>query len=227
MNTSTQENRGQGKTARSNKLIERGEKTRRHILGLSVDQASAEGLEGLTIGRLSKEIGMSKSGLFAHFGSKEDLQLATIKRAGEIFAEEIVYPVAGVEGGLRKLVAMLEHWVSYVERSVFRGGCFFFAASAEMDDRPGKVRDFVAELTGVWVDALEAEAGEAVRLGQLEKTCDVELLVFQLHGFVQEANWFFRLHKKERAFDLARRAIRERLSDNATKRGIEILSEEK
>jgi AcrR family transcriptional regulator len=208
---------------RPNKLIERGRKTRNEILGVSVDIASAEGLEGLTIGGLAKKLEMSKSGLFAHFGSKEGLQLAAIERAGEIFAREIILPTAEIERGLGKLTSMLEQWISYVERSVFRGGCFFFAASAEMDDRPGRVKDFVAELTKVWVDALEDESGEAVSRGELAEDCDVRLLVFQVHGFVQEANWFYRLHGDETAFEMARRSIRQSIDYWATDSGKQIL----
>lgn len=211
------------KTDRPNKLLERGERTRREILKMSVDIASAEGLEGLTIGRLARDLGMSKSGLFAHFGAKEDLQIATIDIAREIFVEEIILPVIEMESGLKKLLALLENWVSYVERNVFRGGCFFFAASAEMDDRPGKVRDFVADLTRAWVDALEDETSEAIELGELQKDCDIKLLVFQLHGFVQEANWFYRLHEDAGAFERARKSIGQSIRFNATDKGINIL----
>lgn len=208
---------------RPNKLLERGEKTRKEILKISVDIASAEGLEGLTIGRLAKELQMSKSGLFAHFGSKEGLQIATVDRAREIFAEEIVAETFAMEGGLEKLLKMLGNWISYVERNVFRGGCFFYAVSAEMDDRPGKVRDYIAKLTGAWVSALEDESRAAVGRGQLKKDCDVGLLVFQLHGFVQEANWFYRLHEDKNAFARARKSIRQVLDYNATAKGKRIL----
>jgi AcrR family transcriptional regulator len=206
-----------------NKLLERGQNTRRGILSKSVDIASAEGLEGLTIGRLAKDLKMSKSGLFAHFGSKEDLQLATIDTAREIFVEEIVLPIIEMESGLEKLLAMLENWISYVERSVFRGGCFFFAVSAEMDDRPGKVRDFVAEITNAWVIALEDEIKEAIDLGELKESSDIKLLVFQLHGFVQEANWFYRLHEETESFERARQSILQSLQFNATEKGLGVL----
>lgn len=211
------------KTRHQKEVILKGEKTRQEILKTSVDIASAEGLEGLTIGRLATELGLSKSGLFAHFGSKEDLQMATVQTAAEIFVAEIVEPAEVAENGLIKLYAMLDSWISYVERSVFRGGCFFFAVSAEMDDRPGKVRDFIAELTKSWVVKLENEAKLAVRLGELETDCDIELLIFQLHGFVQEANWFYRLHNDEKAFERARKSILQILKFSATEQGRAIL----
>ncbi len=189
------------------KSISHGNKIRLEILRVSTDIASAEGLEGLTIGRLAKDAGMSKSGLFAHFGSKEDLQLATLEAAALTFAEQIIEPTANVEPGVKRLVAMLEAWIQSVEKSNYRGGCLFFSASAEMDDRPGKVRDLLAELTESWVIALNNEAKLAVRLGELREDCNVELLIFQIHGFVQEANWFYRLHNEKRAFDWARKSI--------------------
>ncbi len=214
------------KTARQKETGLKGEKTRQEILKTSVDIASAEGLEGLTIGRLATDLGLSKSGLFAHFGSKEDLQIATVQTAAEIFVAEIVEPTEDDENGLVKLYAMLEAWISYIERSVFRGGCFFFAVSAEMDDRPGKVRDFIAELTKSWVVKLESEAKLAIRLGELETDCDVELLIFQLHGFVQESNWFYRLHNDEKAFVRGRKSILQILKFSATEKGTEVLNKE-
>jgi AcrR family transcriptional regulator len=122
----------------------RGEKTRNEILRTSVDIASAEGLEGITIGRLAKELGLSKSGLFAHFGSKVELQLATIDTARRDFVTDVIKPTEKTEPGLARLMAMMEAWIYSIERIQYRGGCFFFAASAEIDDRPGAVRDFLA-----------------------------------------------------------------------------------
>lgn len=204
-------------------MVRKGAKTRQKILESSVDIASAEGLKDLTIGKLAQDLGLSKSGLFAHFGSKEDLQIATVQTAAEVFIAEIVVPTEGAENGLVKLFAMLDAWIEYVEKSIFRGGCFFFAVSAEMDDSPGKVRDLIAELTISWVIKLENEAKLAIRLGELQKDCEVERLIFQLHGFVQEANWFYRLHEKAKAFDWARRSILEALEFNSTDLGRSIL----
>ena len=114
----------------------RGEKTRQDILQAAVHVASAEGLEGLTIGRLADELRMSKSGLFAHFGSKEELQLAVVSKARDIFVQEVVDPAFKRERGLVRLLAMLDEWLAYVGRSVFRGGCFFMASAIEFDSSP-------------------------------------------------------------------------------------------
>ena len=113
--------------------------TRREILQVAADIASAEGLEGLSIGRLAAELQMSKTGIFSHFGSKKQLQLATVEMAKQIFLERIVEPASRAPRGVRRLRAMLEHWLEYVETIIFRGGCFFAAASAEFDSRPGAV----------------------------------------------------------------------------------------
>src|SRR5918912_951571 len=110
-----------------------GERTRRGILEAAVDIASAEGLEGLTIGRLASEMEMSKSGLFAHFGSKEDLQLATVDAAREIFIREVIRPAFDTGQGLARLWKLCDIWLMYVRGGVFRGGCFFAAAAAEFD----------------------------------------------------------------------------------------------
>ncbi len=200
---------------KENKLIERGRKTRDDVLSISVDIASADGLEGLTIGRLAAELKMSKSGLFAHFGSKEDLQLQTVRRARDIFVAAIVTPADGIERGLPRLSAMLENWIRYVEEGVFRGGCFFFAVSSEMDDRPGRVRDLIAHLTISWVHGIEDEIRFAVEKGEFQSGTDAKLLAFQLHSFIQEANWFFRLHDDPSAFERARLSIRERIETHS------------
>src|SRR5215468_7740119 len=116
-------------------------KTRLEILQVAVDIASAEGLEGLSIGRLATELHMSKTGIFAHFGSKEQLQLATVDAAKQVFVVQIVKPALKHVRGKAGLMAMLENWIGYVERIVFRGGCFFAAASAEFDSHPGRLHD--------------------------------------------------------------------------------------
>ncbi len=196
----------------STKSISAGAKTRREILMLAVDIASAEGLEGLTIGRLAKDLGMSKSGLFSHFGSKIDLQLATIDMARNIFAESIIEPANKEEPGFARLKAMIDLWISYVESNIFRGGCFFAAASTEFDGRPGPVREQIATLTKAWVDALEFETRRAQENGDLHPDVDPKQLIFEIHSFVQEANWGFQLLDDKDYFARARTAIYQRLS---------------
>jgi len=198
----------------------RGEKTRELVLSSAVDIASAEGLEGLTIGLLAKDVGMSKSGLFAHFGSKAQLQLATIDRAKALFLQKVVEPSMERPEGLPRLYAMQSNWISYVQNETFRGGCFFAAASAEFDGRPGPIRERIASLTKYWRELLETEAVRAKELGHIDQRTDPALLAFQLHAFLQEANWAYQLLGDRGTFDQARAATQALLRQAATPEGI-------
>ena len=191
---------------------DRASKTRRDILRIAVDIASAEGLERLSIGRLAAELKMSKTGIFAHFGSKQQLQLATVDAAKQIFLEQVVQPSLRHPRGIARLRAMLENWIGYVERIVFRGGCFFAAASAEFDSRPGAVRDEIARLTKDWVRALQDEIifGRAAK--EISSSGHTVQLAFELHAYVQEANWAFKLFNDKSAFSHARQAIADSLA---------------
>lgn len=172
-----------------------------------MDIASAEGLEGISIGRLATELEMSKTGIIAHFGSKEQLQLATVDAAKQIFLEQVVQPVLARPRGVPRLLAMLENWIGYVERIVFRGGCFFAAAAAEFDSRPGPVRDEIASLSKAWLIGLRDEIAFAQSSKQVRADVDPAQLAFVLHAYVQEANWAFKLFNDESAFSQARQAI--------------------
>ena len=187
-------------------------KTRRDILSTATDIASAEGLEGLSIGRLASELGLSKTGIFAHFGSKQQLQLATVDSARQIFLEKVIQPALKQDRGLRRLCAMLESWLAYVEQIVFRGGCFFAAASAEFDSRPGPVRDQIARLTKSWLVSLQDETTIAVSNKEIRASIDPAQFAFELHAYVQEANWAFKLFNDKSAFVRARRAIRNKIA---------------
>jgi len=191
-------------------------RTRQGILRTAADIASAEGLEGLSIGRLATELKMSKTGVFAHFGSKEQLQLATVDSARQIFMEQVVQPAVVHPRGVERLRSMLDHWIGYVEQIVFRGGCFFAAASAEFDSRPGRVRDEIASLTKAWMVAIQDEIAVAQSLKQLGTNVDPVQLAFELHAYVQEANWAFKLFNDKSAFRLARRAIARQIGPAST-----------
>ncbi|MEQ4717491.1 TetR/AcrR family transcriptional regulator [Nonomuraea sp. B19D2] len=186
--------------------------TRAAILDRSVAIASAEGLEGLTIGRLAGELGMSKSGVLGHFGSKEALQLAVLDRAGEVFRAEVWEPALPAAPGLARLRVLCEAWISYLQRGVFPGGCFFVAAAHEFDGRPGPVRDAVESRFDVWRERLRKEARRAVDAGDLPEWTDPDQLVFELLGMAMALNHAIQLHRDPQAPDRARRAVRARLS---------------
>jgi AcrR family transcriptional regulator len=185
--------------------------TRTAILDHSVAVASAEGLEGLTIGRLALDLGMSKSGVLGHFGSKETLQLAVLDRAAEMFRAEVWEPARPAQPGLPRLRALCEAWISYLERGVFPGGCFFVAAAHEFDGREGTVRDAVAALFGAWRERLRKEARRAVEAGDLPAGTDADQVAFELLGVVMALNHAMQLHRDPEAAALARRAVRARL----------------
>jgi AcrR family transcriptional regulator len=201
-----------------------GERTRQSILERAVDLASAEGLEGLTIGRLASEMKMSKSGLFAHFGSKEELQLATVDAAREVFIREVVRPAFETKEGLLRLWKLCDIWLGYVRDGVFRGGCFFAAAASEFDSRPGPVRDRIAEIMKEWLAVLRRAVMDAQAEGQLEQSVDPSQLAFEFNALELGANWAFQLYGDRQAFARARDAILERLRRHATKSGASVLA---
>jgi AcrR family transcriptional regulator len=178
----------------------RGEtSTREAILERAVDLASTEGLEGLTIGRLAGEMELSKSGLFGHFGSKEELQIATVDAASARFIREVIAPAADTEEGWERLRALCDRYIGHLERNVFSGGCFWSAASAEFDSRPGPVRDAIRDRWGAWLTLLEDQA-------RIAGADDPRQLAYELTALVQGANSAYQLLRDERAFDRARAA---------------------
>jgi AcrR family transcriptional regulator len=197
----------------------RGDRTRRAILARAVDLASVEGLEGLSIGRLASELGVSKSGLFAHFGSKLELQLETVQAAAEIFEEQVWRPVADADPGIVQLVALVESWLRYFGDEAFTGGCFFSNAYHEFDSRPGPVRDAIAAQKRRWMNALIYHADVAVRRRQLRSDTDTAQLAFELDAVGSMANSIWQLESDEQAFGRAQTAIRSRLHQAATPSG--------
>jgi AcrR family transcriptional regulator len=210
----TQEVRGVAKGRKA-----QGARTRQAILEAAVDVASAEGLEGLTIGRLASKLQMSKSGLFAHFGSKEELQLATIEAARSIFVREVIRPAFEAAHGMPRLWKLCDVWLGYVQGGVFRGGCFFAAAAAEFDSRPGTVRDRIAEIMKEWLNILRRAVVEAKEAGHTDKGVDPTQLAFEFNALELGANWAFQLYGDRQAFARAREAILERLRNIATSSG--------
>lgn len=178
----------------------KGAATRAAILDCAVDLASAEGLEGLTIGRLAAELGMSKSGLFAHFGSKQELQLATVEAAAQRFRRAVIDPAAETPDGAPRLTAIAEAYLKHVDAGAYPGGCFWAATSAEYDDRPGPVRDAIAAALDAWLAELERQAG----IAGLE---DPDRVAFELYAVVMGANSRYRLSGDRRVFEHARTTI--------------------
>jgi AcrR family transcriptional regulator len=196
-----------------------GLRTRETILRRAADLASIEGLEGLSIGGLADDLGLSKSGLFAHFGSKEGLQLATIEAARQVYAQEVIAPALAAGSGLARLDGLCQRFLSYVERLVFPGGCFFAAAMAEFDCKPGPIKDKIADLQAAWMDTLGRAAAAAIDNGELNPHVDPDQLAFELEAALLSANWYFHLFNDASYMNRAREAIRRRLHSDATERG--------
>jgi AcrR family transcriptional regulator len=178
----------------------KGAQTRAAILARAADLASVEGLEGLTIGRLAGELGMSKSGLFAHFGSKQELQLATVAAAAERFRRSVVEPASAEPEGLPRLRALAERYIEHVDEGAYPGGCFWASTSAEYDDRPGPVRDAIAAAMAAWIGELERQAKIAGMEGP-------ERVAFELYAVATAANSRYRLSGDGRVFEYAREAV--------------------
>jgi AcrR family transcriptional regulator len=186
-----------------------GVETRAAILDRAVDLASIEGLEGLTIGRLAGELEMSKSGVFAHFGSKHELQLAAVEAAATRFREAVIDPAFGAAEGAPRMRAMAAAYLTHLDSDPYPGGCFWAATSAEFDDRPGPVRDAIA-------GALDAWLGELERQARIAAVADPALLAFELYAVVMGANSRYRLSGDRRVFGYARRSVERLLAELPT-----------
>ena len=194
----------------------RGARTRQAILAHAARLASAEGLEAVSLQRLAGDLGISKSGLFAHFGSKQELQLATVEEAARVFAEEVLKPGLRPPAGLGRVWALCEAFLSYVERSVFPGGCFFQAALAEFDARPGAIHDSVVEKRRYWGSSLARALREAQAAGEVREGVDTDQLAWELDCLLSGANAAYAVAREHVFLDRCRRGLRDRLNAAAS-----------
>jgi AcrR family transcriptional regulator len=189
-----------------------GERSRTAILREAAQLATVEGIDGLSIGRLARAVGMSKSGLIAHFGSKQELQLATIETASALFAEQVIEPALAGTTGLDRLQALAEGFLAHVEGRVFPGGCFFASIAAEMDTHPGPVRDEAVRLTDEWLRQLEAAVRDAQAEGSIDAGESPEQLAFELDSYLLLANAQYVISGEPTPIRRARRAVSRRLA---------------
>jgi AcrR family transcriptional regulator len=188
-----------------------GERSRRTILQAAARLASTRGLDRLSIGDLAEEAGMSKSGLYAHFGSKEELQLATIETAREIYDTEVVVPAGRADAGRARLLALAEAFIGHLERRVFPGGCFFIAAASAMAGREGRVHDRLAGFQAGWMALLREQATIARDGGELAPDEDIDQLIFELESYMLNAHSVFAFNGDTLILEQARGAVRRRL----------------
>lgn len=201
--------------------VERGNRTRKSVLRRAVDIASVEGLEALTVGRLAAELELSKSGVFALFGSKQELQLATVREAARIYTERVIRPAAETPAGIGRVWRLCELWLEYSRGRVFPGGCFFYGVIAEYDARTGPVHDTVVRAQRDWSARVERTIDEARTAGELRAGTDVGQLAFELVALMETANVLSVLHDEESAYRRARVGIATRLRGVAAP-GVEI-----
>jgi AcrR family transcriptional regulator len=190
--------------------IRRGDRTRRMVLARAVDIASVEGLDGLSIGRLAGELSISKSGLIGHFGSKEELQLSTIRAARAIFATTVIEPALRGTQGLARVRALLEAWLTYSSDRRFPGGCFFARASHEYAGRPGAVRDALAAIDDEWLKLIATSIEEAQAAGEIDPSVDAAQLAFDLDAYLDSANLRSLLGRTD-VYERAARSMADRL----------------
>ena len=188
-----------------------GERTRGAILRAAASLATVDGLEGLSIGNLAAATGMSKSGLYAHFGSKQELQLATVEEAGRIFEEEVVRPALVAPPGLAQLAAVCEAFFDHLQRRTFPGGCFMASVALEMGTRPGPVKERVAALQSEFVALVRGFAATALEQRELPAREDPDRLAFELYGIMLAADTNFVLHDDPKVLKLARQIVCQRL----------------
>ena len=188
-----------------------GERTRSAILRTAASLATVDGLEGLSIGNLAAATGISKSGLYAHFGSKQELQLATVDEAERILDAEVIQPALAAHPGLAQLAAVCEVFFSYLERRVFPGGCFFAATALEMGARPGPVKERVAAIQSDFTALLRTFAATAIEQHELPAHEDPDGLAFELHAILLGGDTKFILHDDPAVMNLARRVVHQRL----------------
>jgi AcrR family transcriptional regulator len=186
------------------------------VLDAAVSLASVEGLEGLSLARLAQTLGVSKSGLFAHWPDKQRLQLAITEHARQQWSEQIVQPALHAPKGLRRLWALHEHRLAFYQAGVLPGGCFFAAVGAEFDDRPGPVHEAVAQANDDWMTLLAGLAAKAIELGELRPGTDTGQLAFEIQALGEAVVVNTHLLRSGRSYAYARRAVLDRLRALAT-----------
>ncbi|MBB6133932.1 AcrR family transcriptional regulator [Massilia aurea] len=192
--------------------MRKGEQTRAAILDVALELASRNGLEGLTIGLLADRMSMSKSGVFAHFGSREDLQLEVVKLYHHRFEQEVFYPSIKETRGLPRLVAMYTRWVKRVSVEI-ASGCIYISGAVEYDDREGPIREELVSMVRAWQGALLRSVEQAMELRHLHTGFDAEQLVFEMHGLILALHHDARFLRNPGAVERARAGF-ERLIEN-------------
>lgn len=194
--------------------MSKGQATKAAILDEAVDIASRIGFNALTIGQLAESTGMSKSGLFGHFKSKEALQLETLERGRERFTDLVVRPTLVAPRGIARVRALLDNWLVW-ETEALEGGCVFVTASVEFDDQPGPMRDALVRNQTDWAEFIANVAGTAISEGDFRADVDTEQFAFTLLGIIYSFHHAARLLKDPKAIDHVRGAFEQLITSSA------------
>jgi len=196
----------------STKTLRKGELTRAAILDTALALAARDGLEGLTIGLLADQMQMSKSGVFAHFGSREDLQLEVIRLYNANFEQEVFYPALTQKRGLPRLQAMFANWIKRVSEEI-ASGCIYISGAVEYDDRPGELREKLSEMVTTWQRALRRATVQAIECGDLKADTDPDQLVFEMYGLILALHHDARFLKIPSSFDKVQTGFQRLIND--------------
>lgn len=199
--------------------MRKGDQTRAAIVSEAMAMASVQGLEGLSIGQLAAKVGMSKSGLFGHFGSKHALQLAVLEEIVERFINEVIRPALMLPTGEGRLRTLIENWLRWDTHGVPSGGCPLTAAANELDAQPGQLRDYIAKQQRDWLDCIQRIVRKSVKEGQFRADLDVEQVAFEIHGIGLAHHLTAWLLSDSKARERALTAL-ERVIDNARAKSI-------
>ncbi len=200
----------------------KGRQTRQAILDCALQMAGRIGLEGLSIGVLADRMGMSKSGVFAHFGSREELQISVIRHYHALFEAEVFYPALEQARGLPRLHMLFDRWVQQVSREV-ETGCIYISGAVEFDDRPGPVRDALVLMVQTWHAAMQRSVKQAVEAGHLRADAPPQQLTFELHGLILALHHDARLLQVPGCLDMVTRGYLHLLNSYATPAGAKLL----
>ena len=191
--------------------MSKGKDTKRIILDAGLEMASQLSLESVTIGNLAKVTKMSKSGLFAHFQSKENLQIEILKHAGELFAEVVIIPALMENAGIPRIKALVNNWINWSSKMM--GGCIFVSSSTEFTDRPGNVREYILKQQEAWIDSLRRIARSAIRVGDFRKNIDCDQFAFEIYSLLLGFHLYEKMLNKAETKKRQQAAL-ERLLDN-------------
>jgi len=194
--------------------VSKGEQTRQAILAHAFEVANVVGVSGLSIGRLAEVTGLSKSGLFAHLGSKEALEVAVVEEAARQFVQDVMVPALREPRGEPRVRAMFDRWLAWGQRP---GGCFFVGASAELDDRPGPPREALVQASKDWIDALGTAARIAITEGHFRDDLEPEQFAFELYGIMMASHTFSRFLREPAALARSREAFERLLTSVRTR----------